>query len=142
MLQVYDQMMIDMFLRPFLKPFPLLTSPLSSLLLSLFSSVLSITTTSCCSTLLLLHYCTLLLLLHYCRSSSMMTRTIDSANRSHENNEQPRHGGQELPKQLTQEQFDDEVEIDLAVLLSQGDGGAEGEVVGGAEGGAEGEQRE
>jgi hypothetical protein len=54
-----------------------------------------------------------------------MTWTTDSATRSHKNNEQPSHGGQELLEQLTQEQFDDEVEIDLAVLLSQGEGGAE-----------------
>jgi hypothetical protein len=59
-----------------------------------------------------------------------MMRTTDSATKSHENNEQPSHGGQGLPEQLTQEQFDDKVEIDLALLLSQGEGGAEG----GAEG--------
>jgi hypothetical protein len=53
------------------------------------------------------------------------------------NNEQPSHGGQELPEQLTQEQFDDEVEIDLAVLLSQGEGGVEA----GVEGEQKGEQR-
>jgi hypothetical protein len=47
-----------------------------------------------------------------------MTRTTDSATRSYKNNEQPSHGGQELPEQLTQEQFDDEVEIDLAVERS------------------------
>ena len=70
-----------------------------------------------------------------------MMRTIDSATKSHENNEQPSHGGQELPKRLTQEQFDDEVEIDLAMLLSQGEGGAEGGAEEGAEGGAEGEQK-
>jgi hypothetical protein len=65
-----------------------------------------------------------------------MTRTTDSATQSYKNNEQPSHGDQELPEQLTHEQFDDEVEIDLAVLLSQGKGGPEAGVEGGAEGGA------
>jgi len=35
------------------------------------------------------------------RTKHEMTWTTDSATKSHENNEQPSHGGQELPEQLT-----------------------------------------
>jgi hypothetical protein len=55
-----------------------------------------------------------------------MTQTTDSRTRPHKS--------QELPEQLSQEQFDDQVEVELALLLSQGR--VEAKVVGEAEGGA------
>ena len=57
-----------------------------------------------------------------------------------ENNEQPSHGDQELQEELSQQQFDEEVEIALQELLSQGVGGAEGE--GGAKGKGEADEGE
>jgi hypothetical protein len=80
--------------------------------------------------LLLFSYLIHTLFLASIRTKNEMTQTTDSPTRSHES--------QELPEQLSQEQFDDEVEDELALLLSQGKGGVEAEVVGGAEGGAEG----
>lgn len=44
-----------------------------------------------------------------------MSRTANSAVRSPENNEQPTHGGQELEERTTQEQFNNELEKDLAI---------------------------
>jgi hypothetical protein len=47
-----------------------------------------------------------------------MTQTIDSAARSHENNEQPSQGGQ-VHDQLSQEQLDDEIDKNVALMLTQ-----------------------
>ena len=48
-----------------------------------------------------------------------MSRTIDSAARCPEHDEQPTLEEQALENQLTQEQFDNEVEKDLEVMLTQ-----------------------
>jgi hypothetical protein len=64
-----------------------------------------------------------------------MTRTTSNAARSSENEEQPSHGGQEIPDQLSQEQFNNDIEKDVAMMLTQeesdkekgGEAGSEGE---------------
>ena len=48
-----------------------------------------------------------------------MSQTSKSASRCPVNDEQPSHGEQELDDQLTQEQFDNELEKDLEVMLTQ-----------------------
>jgi hypothetical protein len=60
-----------------------------------------------------------------------MSRTADSAAWCPENDGQPTHGEQELEDQFTQEQFDNELEKDVEVMLDQEEldeqqGGAEG----------------
>ena len=60
-----------------------------------------------------------------------MSRTPDSAARCPEHDEQPTYEEQALEDQLTQEQFDNELEKDLEVMLTQEqcdeeEGGAEG----------------
>jgi hypothetical protein len=57
-----------------------------------------------------------------------------------QNNEQPSHGAQELPGELSQPQFDEEVQLELEVLLSLGEGKAEGG--GGAKGKGEADEGE
>jgi hypothetical protein len=52
------------------------------------------------------------------RTKHKITRTTDSAARSHENNEQPSQGGQ-VHDQLSQEQFDDEIDKNVALILTQ-----------------------
>jgi hypothetical protein len=47
-----------------------------------------------------------------------MARTTDSAARSNENNEQPSQGGQ-VQDQLSQEQFNGELDKNVALLLTQ-----------------------
>ena len=68
-----------------------------------------------------------------------MSRTLDSAARCPEHDEQPTYEEQALEDQLTQEQFDNEVEKDLEVMLTQEEcdeeEGPEGEA-------AEGEEEE
>ena len=68
-----------------------------------------------------------------------MSWTTDSVARCPENDEQPTLEEQALEDQLTQEQFDNEVEKDLEVMLTQGqcdeEEGPEGEA-------AEGEEEE
>ena len=68
-----------------------------------------------------------------------MSRTLDSAARCPEHDEQPTLEEQALEDQLTQEQFDNEVEKDLEVMLTQEEcdeeEGPEGEA-------AEGEEEE
>ena len=68
-----------------------------------------------------------------------MPRTPDSAARSPEHDEQPTYEEQALEDQLSQEQFDNKVEKDLEVMLTQEqcdeeEGGAEGRVGEAAEG--------
>ena len=68
-----------------------------------------------------------------------MSRTPDSAARSPEHDEQRTYEEQALEDQLTQEQFDNELEKDLEVMLTQDqcdekEGGAEGRVGEAAEG--------
>ena len=68
-----------------------------------------------------------------------MSRTQDSAARCPEHDEHPTYEEQALEDQLTQEQFDNELENDLKVMLTQEqcdeeEGGAEGRVGEGAEG--------
>jgi hypothetical protein len=53
-----------------------------------------------------------------------MTRTTDSAARSRENNEQPSQGGQ-VQDQLSQEQFNNELDKDVAMMLTQGESNEE-----------------
>jgi len=48
-----------------------------------------------------------------------MSRTADGAARSIEHDEQPPERGQELEDQLSQEQFNDELQKDLEVMLTQ-----------------------
>ena len=48
-----------------------------------------------------------------------MSRTPDSAARCPEHDEQPTYEEQVLEDQLTQEQFDNELEKDLEVMLTQ-----------------------
>ena len=60
-----------------------------------------------------------------------MSRTPDSVARCPEHDEQPTYEEQALEDQLTQEQFDNELEKDLEVMLTQEqcdeeEGGAEG----------------
>ena len=50
-----------------------------------------------------------------------MSRTSKSASRCPVNDEHPSHGEQELDDQLTQEQFDNELEKGLEVMLTQED---------------------
>ena len=57
-----------------------------------------------------------------------------------QNNEQPSHGAQEVPEELSQQQFDEEVQHGLKDLLSLGQGKAEGE--GGAKGKGEADEAE
>ena len=68
-----------------------------------------------------------------------MSRTTDGAARSIEHDEQPPERGQELEDQLSQEQFNDELQKDLEVMLTQEEcdeeEGPEGEA-------AEGEEEE
>ena len=68
-----------------------------------------------------------------------MSQTPDSAARCPEHDEQPTYEEQALEDQLTQEQFDNELEKDLEVMLTQEqcdeeEGGAEGRAVEAAEG--------
>jgi hypothetical protein len=49
----------------------------------------------------------------------IMSQTADSAARCPEHDEQPTYEEQELEDQLTQQQFDNEIEKDLAVMLTQ-----------------------
>ena len=49
----------------------------------------------------------------------IISRTLDSATRCPEHDEQPAYEEQALEDQLTQEQFDNEVENDLEVMLTQ-----------------------
>ena len=68
-----------------------------------------------------------------------MSRTPDSAARCPEHDEQPTYEEQALEDQLTQEQFDNEVEKNLEVMLTQEqcdeeEGGAEGRAWEAAEG--------
>ena len=70
-----------------------------------------------------------------------MSRTPDSAARCPEHDEHPTNEEQALEDQLTQEQFDNELEKDLEVMLTQEQcdeekGGAEGRAA------AEGEEEE
>ena len=72
-----------------------------------------------------------------------MSRTPDSAAQCPEHDEQPTYEEQALEDQLTQEQFDNELEKDLEVMLTQEqcdeeEGGAEGR----ARQAAEGEEEE
>jgi hypothetical protein len=65
------------------------------------------------------------------RTKHKMLRIADSAARCPENDGQPTHGEQEQEDQLTQEQFDNELKKDVAVMLTQEEldeeqGGAEG----------------
>ena len=48
-----------------------------------------------------------------------MSRTLDSAARCPEHDEQPTYEEQALEDQLTQEQFDNELEKDVEVMLTQ-----------------------
>ena len=68
-----------------------------------------------------------------------MSRTLDSAARCPEHDEAPTYEEQTLEDQLTQEQFDNELEKDLEVMLTQEqcdeeEGGAEGRAGEAAEG--------
>ena len=68
-----------------------------------------------------------------------MSRTPDSAARCPEHDEHPTYEEQALEDQLTQEQFDNELEKDLEVMLTQEqcdeeEGGAEGRAGEAAEG--------
>ena len=68
-----------------------------------------------------------------------MSRTADSAARCPEHDEQPTYEEQALEDQLTQEQFDNELENDLEVMFTQEqcdkeEGGAEGRAGEAAEG--------
>ena len=63
-----------------------------------------------------------------------MSRTSKSASRCPVNDEQPSHGEQELDDQLTQEQFDNELEKGLEVMLTQEDLVDDEDPVGGAQG--------
>ena len=76
----------------------------------------------------------------------IMSRTTDSAARCPKHDEQPTLEEQALEDQLTQEQFDNELEKDLEVMLTQEqcdekEGGAEGRA-GEAVEGKEGEDEE
>ena len=64
-----------------------------------------------------------------------MSRTADGAARSIEHDEQPPERGQELEDQLSQEQFNDELQKDLEVMFTQEklceeEGGLEGRDLG------------
>ena len=48
-----------------------------------------------------------------------MSRTTDSTTRAPRNSDPPPHEGQEVEDHLTQEKFDNELENDLEVLLTQ-----------------------
>ena len=68
-----------------------------------------------------------------------MLWATDSATRCHEHDEQPTYEEQALEDQLAQEQFDNELENDLEVMLTQEqcdeqEGGAEGRAGEAAEG--------
>ena len=109
MLQVHDQMMIDMFLRS-------LTATTS-----FFDKLLFYRTT--------LVYRPFSFLIpsrvpkaHFLASirtkREIISRTPDSATRCPEHDEQPTYEEQALEGQLTQEQFDNELEKDLEVMLT------------------------
>ena len=68
---------------------------------------------------LLLLLLILLFFLASLRTRHEMSRTSKSASRCPVNDEQPSNGEQELDDQLTQEQFDNEIEKDLEVMLTQ-----------------------
>ena len=76
-----------------------------------------------------------------------MSRTPDSATRCPEHDEQPTYEEQVLEDQVTQEQFDNELEKDLEVILTQEQcdeekGGAEGRAGEAAEGEEEDDEEE
>jgi hypothetical protein len=66
------------------------------------------------------------------RTRHEMSRTSKSASRYPVNDEQPSHGEQGLDGQLTQEQFDNELEKGLEVMLTQEDLLDDEDPVGGA----------
>ena len=111
MLQVQDQMMIDMFLRPLLL-----------LLLVFFDILLFYRTTLVYKPFLFLipsRVPKAYFLASFRTKRKIMSWTTDSAARCPEHDEQPTLEEQALEDQLTQEQFDNEVEKDLEVMLTQ-----------------------
>ncbi|XP_066312932.1 uncharacterized protein [Miscanthus floridulus] len=71
---------------------------------------------------------------NYLTTRHEMSRTSKSASRCPVNDEQSSHGEQELDDQLTQEQFDNELEKGLEVMLTQEDLVDDEDPVGGAQG--------
>jgi hypothetical protein len=67
-----------------------------------------------------------------------MTRTTSNVARSNEHEEHPSPGGQEIQDQLSQEQFNEELDNDVAFMLTQEESGEEQ----GGEAGREGETNE
>jgi hypothetical protein len=94
------------------------------------TSTTTCTTTSTTSTTTSTTYTTLFLA--SLRTRHEMSRTSKSASRYPVNDEQPSHGEQGLDGQLTQEQFDNELEKGLEVMLTQEDLLDDEDPVGGA----------